>query len=99
VPDAVFGAGTRGWFVRTATRKLIVPFEAEAPGSDAHVTLHTVGGESYLPELIDVSAAETALRRDLLARWRLWLDASDEPSPEPADPATIERLRMLGYVR
>jgi arylsulfatase A-like enzyme len=98
VPEALFGAGSRGWFVRTATHKLIVPFGTERPESDAAVHLHAVDGTRFLPEDVDLSPAEPALRRELLESWRAWLEASQEPPPEPADPATIERLRMLGYL-
>lgn len=99
VPDALFGAGSRGWFVRTATHKLTVPFGTDAPESAATVRLAAVAGPVYLPELEELSAAEPGLRRLLLERWRRWLDSTDEPPPDLADPATLERLRMLGYVR
>jgi arylsulfatase A-like enzyme len=99
VPEAVCGAGTRGWFVRTATRKLTVPFGTSAPDRDPGVLLHAVDGGRYLPEIDDLSAGEPAVRRELLQLWGRWLDASDEPPPEPPDSEMTERLRMLGYVR
>jgi arylsulfatase A-like enzyme len=99
VPDAVQGAGTRGWFVRTATRKLTVPFGTSTPDRESGVHLHAVAGARYLPEVDDLSAAEPAVRLELLQRWGRWLDASDEPPPAPPDAETTEHLRMLGYVR
>ena len=97
-PDAILGAGTRGWFVRSGERKLVIPFpERTSPG--VATQLFAVGAGRYAPETEDLAAAEPQRRDELLARWRAWRDESAEEDLGPLDPATEQALRALGYLR
>lgn len=92
VPEHVAGTGTRDWFVRSATRKLIVPFDNRRPAGIDDRTFD-VASDRYLPELTPLDDAP-ALHATLDA-WR----AEHAVEDTPTDPATQERLRRLGYVK
>jgi len=98
VPEAILGAGTRGWFVRSGERQLIIPFpERERDGIP--VQLFAVQGERFLPERDDLSASEPERREALLERWRAWRAQAVEESLGALDPETERALRALGYLR
>ena len=95
VPESIAGAGTRGWFVRSADRKLVVPFPERA-GAEAQ--LFAVG-EAILAETADLAATEPERREALLERWRAWRAEEPEESLPPLDPETEQALQALGYLR
>ena len=100
-PDAVIGAGTRGWFVRAGERKLVIPFPERAGQPGVATQLFAVGarGARYLPETEDLASVEPARRDELLARWLAWRGEAAEEPLGPLDPATEQALRALGYLR
>jgi len=99
VPDAIVGAGTRGWFVRAGERKLVIPFPERSASDGIAPQLFAVGAGRFPPELEDLAAAEPQRRDELLARWRAWrADAVEDPIG-PLDPETEQALRALGYLR
>ena len=105
-PPVVFGLSTRSVFARTAGRKRLLPTESSgAPAADGGAAragaLWAVAGEAYLPERTDLSPAEGAVSEGLRSLLEAWREAGRERTPADSgpDPATLERLRQLGYVR
>lgn len=95
-PERLFGAGTRGWWLRQGERLLIEPYPARR---DVAPQLLPVTAERLLLRAPDLGALEPgtldAMRR-VLAEWRA--QAGDEPVPA-LDAATRARLEALGYLR
>lgn len=99
VPDAISGAGTRGWFVRSGERKLLIPFPERDHAPGVGVQLFAVSASRFAPETEDLSAAEPAQREALLERWRAWRAEAQEEPLGALDPETEQALRALGYLR
>jgi arylsulfatase A-like enzyme len=97
-PEAIAGAGTRGWFLRSGDRKLLVPFPEREGQPGVSAQLFAVG-ERILPELEDLAAAEPERRDALLERWRAWRAERPEERLGPLDAETEQALQALGYLR
>ena len=99
-PAAVFGTGSRGWFVRTTGHKYVLPFPERLEHEGVGPRLFALDGVRFAPEQADLSVAEPELAAelaDLLERWlRQHAPAEDGAA---VDAATLRRLRKLGYLR
>jgi arylsulfatase A-like enzyme len=98
-PDAIVGTGTRGWFVRSGERALMIPFPERSHAPGVGVQLFAVGAARFAPQTEDLSAAEPAQREALLERWRAWRAEAGEDRLGALDPDTEQALRALGYLR
>lgn len=98
-PAEIFGCGTRGWFLRTAEHKLVVPNPDRAQKPGVRVRLLEVAEDRFLPETEDFSASRRGTLRELMEHWQRWVVDLADQSDEPVDSATMERLRALGYAR
>lgn len=99
VPTAIFGVGTRGWFVRSAERKLLIPFPERADAPGVGLQLFAVGDAPIGPEQDDLAATEPAQRDALLELWRTWRSQAGEDPLETIDPTTLQAMEALGYLR
>jgi hypothetical protein len=98
-PEAIIGAGTRGWFVRSGERKLLIPFPERTSAAGAGEQLFAVSATRCSPETDDLAATEPGQREALLERWRAWRAEAGEDRLGALDPATEQALRALGYLR
>ena len=97
-PETIAGAGTRGWFLRSGDRKLLVPFPEREGQPGVAVQLFAVG-ERILPEVEDLASGEPERRDALLERWRAWRAERPEERLGPLDSETEQALQALGYLR
>ncbi len=100
-PAVIAGTGNRGWFARTATRKLIEPFPYRSERPDVAPRLFAVEAGGFADETEDLGASEPDTLSELRALLDVWRGTEDQgdDGAAPVDEATLERLRRLGYVR
>jgi len=98
-PGLLFGTGTRGWFVRAAEHVLLAPYpeRLDRPGV-APWLLPVAPGRALLRQP-DQAEREPDVARALQQALQDWLSAAGDADAPPPDPATLERLRALGYLR
>jgi arylsulfatase A-like enzyme len=99
-PALLFGSGTRGWYARREGRVLLLPYPERADSAGVAPLLLAVEPGRLLQRQPDLAAQEPDVARSLRMALEEWLLAAegDAPAPPP-DPATLERLQALGYVR
>jgi arylsulfatase A-like enzyme len=98
-PAVILGTDRRGWFVRTADRKLLMPFPARMADPAIRPTLVAVTAASYAAELKDLAADEPEQLGALLQALEDWRTAHPDEDAEELDALTLQRLEALGYLR
>jgi len=99
LPELLFGCGTRGWYVRRAERVLLAPYPERAGRPGVVPLLLPVAAARLMQRQGDLSAREPGSVAELQRALDDWLQSEGQAIAPPPDPATLERLRALGYLR